>query len=171
MDIFRRSLAAKMLGTTALVLVVFFGILFWTTFFMQRSSTLHEIEITAERTAELLFLAIREPMALGDNAATTQKFDEVGGRYDDIDIHLTNFKGNITYSTDDRFLRTEIVDAVKAPELSGMLQERFKSDGMSQAITDVEGVPAYVEVKSIMNEPACHHCHGSSQPPCLACWS
>ncbi|MDP3428700.1 MAG: chemotaxis protein, partial [Desulfomicrobium sp.] len=70
MDIFRRSLAAKMLGTTALVLVVFFGILFWTTFLMQRSSTLHEIEITAERTAELLFLAIREPMALGDNAAT-----------------------------------------------------------------------------------------------------
>jgi len=164
MDIFRRSLAAKMLGTTALVLMVFFGILFWTTFLMQKSSTLHEIDITAERTAEMLFLAIREPMAIGDNAGTTQKFDEVGERYDDIDIHLTNYKGNITYTTAGSFLRAEIADAVNAPELSGMVQERLKSDGMSQVITEVEGVPAYVEVKSIMNEPACHHCHGSSQP-------
>jgi methyl-accepting chemotaxis protein len=163
MDIFRRSLAAKMLGTTALVLVVFFGVLFWTTFFMQRASTLHEIEINAERTAEMLFLAIREPMSIGDNAGTTQKFDEVGGRYGDIDIHLTNFKGNITYSTVADSLRAEIGDAVSAPELESMLAERLKTDGMSQVITEVKGVPAYLEAKSIMNEPACHHCHGSSQ--------
>ena len=73
MDIFRRSLAAKMLGITALVLLVFFGVLFWTTFFMQRSSTLCEVKITAERTAEMLSLAIREPMALGDNARDDAK--------------------------------------------------------------------------------------------------
>jgi len=163
MDIFRRSLAAKMLGTTAFVLVVFFGVLFWTTFFMQRASTLHEIEINAERTAEMLFLAIREPMSIGDNAGTTQKFDEVGARYDDIDIHLTNFKGNITYSTADDSLRAEIGDAVSAPELERMLAERLKADGMGQVITEIGGVPAYLEVKSIMNEPSCHHCHGSSQ--------
>jgi methyl-accepting chemotaxis protein len=147
-----------------LVLLVFFGVLFWTTFFMQRSSTLHEVEITAERTAEMLSLAIREPMALGDNAATTQKFDEVGERYDDIDIHLTNFKGNITYSTSDQFLRGEIADAVKAPELPEMLKERMKTDGMSQVITEIDGVSSYVEVKTIPNEPACHHCHGGNQP-------
>jgi len=164
MDIFRRSLAAKMLGTTAFVLVVFFGVLFWTTFFMQRASTLHEIEINAERTAEMLFLAIREPMSIGDNAGTTQKFDEVGTRYDDIDIHLTNFKGNITYSTVADSLRAEIGDAVSASELESMLTERLKTDGLSQVITEVKGVSAYLEVKSIMNEPACHHCHGSSQP-------
>ena len=122
MDILRRSLAAKMLGTTALILVVFFGVLFWTTFYMQKASTLHEIEITAERTAEMLFLAIREPMSIGDNVGTTQKFDDVGARYDDIDIHLTNFKGNITYTTAKDSLRAEIVDAVRAPELSRMVE-------------------------------------------------
>jgi methyl-accepting chemotaxis protein len=164
MDIFRRSLAAKMLGTTALVLVVFFGILFWTTFFMQKAGTLHEVEITAERTAQMLSLAIREPMALGDNAGTTRKFEEVGARYDDIDIHLTNFKGNITYSTAEESLRGEIADVVKAPELAGMLAERLKTDGMSQVITEIDGTPSYVEVKTISNEPACHHCHGGNQP-------
>lgn len=53
---------------------------------------------------------------------------------------------------------------MKAPELAGMLQERLKSDGMSQVITEVDGVPTYVEVLSIMNEATCYHCHGSSQP-------
>ncbi|PKN40099.1 MAG: hypothetical protein CVU60_17430 [Deltaproteobacteria bacterium HGW-Deltaproteobacteria-18] len=164
MDIFRRSLGAKMLGITALVLLVFFGILFWTTFFMQRSSTLHEVEITAKRTAEMLALAIREPMALGDNVGTTQKFDEVGERYGDIDIHLTNFKGNVTYSTSENYLRGEISDAVNAPEMASMVEERLKTDGMSHVITEINGVPSYVEVKTIPNEPACHHCHGGNQP-------
>ena len=96
--------------------------------------------------------------------ATTQKFDEVGERYDDIDIHLTNFKGNITYSTSDQFLRGEIADAVKAPELPEILKERMKTGGMSQVITEIDGVSSYVEVKTIPNEPACHHCHGGNQP-------
>lgn len=35
-----------------------------------------------------------------------------------------------------------------------MLDERLRQDGMSQAITDIGGVPFFVEVKSIVNEPA-----------------
>ena len=47
MEFFQKSLGAKILGITSLVLVVFFGILFWTTIFMQRASTLHEVEVNA----------------------------------------------------------------------------------------------------------------------------
>ena len=164
MEFFQKSLGAKILGITSLVLVVFFGILFWTTFFMQRASTLHEVEVNAERTAEMLSMAIREPMSIGDNEGTTQKFMDVGTRYKDIDIHLTNFKGNITYSTAEQFLRQDLFASIKNPELTRMVEERLKQDGISQTITELEGVPSYLEVKSIPNEPACHHCHGGNQP-------
>ncbi len=164
MDIFRKSLGAKILGITFLILVVIFGVLFGMTFMMQRASTLHEVEINAERTAEMLFMAIREPMAIGDNEATTQKFGEVGARYQDIKVHLSNFKGNITYSTVGVDLRKELLEALKSPALPALVQERLKQDGISQAITEVNGVPSFLEVKSIPNEPACHHCHGSDQP-------
>jgi methyl-accepting chemotaxis protein len=163
-EFFQKSLGAKILGITSLVLVVFFGILFWTTFFMQRASTLHEVEVNAERTAEMLSMAIREPMSIGDNEGTTQKFMEVGTRYKDIDIHLTNFKGNITYSTADQFLRQDIAASIKNDKLAGMIEERLKQDGISQVITELDGVPSYLEVKSIPNEPSCQHCHGSNQP-------
>lgn len=164
MEFFQKSLGAKILGITSLVLVVFFGILFWTTFFMQRASTLHEVEVNAERTAEMLSMAIREPMSIGDNEGTTQKFMDVGTRYKDIDIHLTNFKGNITYSTAEQFLRQDLFASIKNPELTRMVEERLKKDGISQTITELEGVPSYLEVKSIPNEPGCHHCHGGNQP-------
>ncbi len=109
-------------------------------------------------------MAIREPMAIGDNEGTTDKFVEVGSRYDDIDIHLTNFKGNVTYSTQDRFLRKEITDVVRSGELAGLLENCMQSGCVSQSITEIDGKPAYLEVKSIPNEESCHHCHGSNQP-------
>jgi len=164
MNIFQKSLGAKILGITFVVLVATFGILFTTTFLMQRASTLHEIEVNAERTAEMLSMSIREPMSIGDNEATTGKFMEMGTRYDDIDIHLTNFKGNITYSTTEGQLRKDILDAVPNRELAGMLENCLREECLSQSITEIDGKPAYLEVKSIPNEESCHHCHGSSQP-------
>jgi methyl-accepting chemotaxis protein len=164
MNIFSRSLGAKILGITFVVLFLTFGILFAATFFMQRASTLHEIETNAARTAEMLSMSIREPMSIGDNEATTGKFMEMGTRYDDIEIHLTNFKGNITYSTSDAQVRKEVLDVVRCPEMAGMLADCMRQDCVNQSITEIEGRPVYLEVKSIPNEESCHHCHGSSQP-------
>ena len=164
MNIFSRSLGAKILGITFAVLVLTFGALFTATFLMQRASALHEVEINAERIAEMLSMAIREPMAIGDNAGTTEKFVEVGRRYDDIDIHLTNFKGNVTYSTSDQFLRKEITDVVRSAELAAALEDCLRRECTSQSITEIDGKPAYLEIKSIPNEESCHHCHGSNQP-------
>ena len=164
MNIFSRSLGAKILGITFAVLILTFGALFTATFLMQRASTLHEVEVNAERIAEMLSMAIREPMAIGDNEGTTDKFVEVGRRYDDIDIHLTNFKGNVTYSTSDQFLRKEITDVVRSTELTAALEDCLRKECTSQSITEIDGKPAYLEIKSIPNEEACHHCHGSNQP-------
>ena len=164
MNIFRRSLGAKILGITFIVLFITFGTLFTATFMMQRASTLHEVEVNAARIAEMLAMAIREPMAIGDNEGTTEKFAGVGERYDDIDIHLTNFKGNITYSTSEAMLRTDIVDSLQSRELSSLLDDCMRQECLSETITEIDGKPAYLEVKSIPNEESCHHCHGSNQP-------
>ncbi len=164
MDLFRKSLGAKILGVTFAVLSVYFTVFFWANFFWERAATLHEVGITAERTADMLNMAIREPMAIGDNAGTTSKFEEMGAHYKDIDIHLTNFKGNITYSTNKDLLRAQLTERMQSPELAAMLEERLRQDGTSQTITDIGGAPFFVEVKSIANEPTCHHCHGSKQP-------
>ncbi len=164
MEIFRKSLGAKILGITALVLLVVFGILFGTSFYLERENTLHEVQINAARISQLLGMAIREPMALGDNEGTSRKFAEMGQHYADIEIYLTNFKGNVTYSTEEALLRQSLADSVRNPELSTMLDERLRKGGESDVITKLGGIPYSIQVKSVPNEPACQHCHGSSQP-------
>jgi methyl-accepting chemotaxis protein len=164
MEIFRKSLGAKILGMTFVILVIVFGVLFGASYVAQRASTLHEVEIAADRTAEMLYMAIREPMAIGDNDGTISKFHEMGVNYDDVDIHLTNFKGNITYSTTDRNVRRQLSEVLVSPAVESMVAERMVKDGMSHDILDIDGVPSFVEVKTIPNAPSCYHCHGRSQP-------
>jgi methyl-accepting chemotaxis protein len=35
---------------------------------------------------------------------------------------------------------------------------------LNETITEIDGKPVFLEVKSIPNEESCHHCHGSNQP-------
>ncbi|NCD24954.1 MAG: methyl-accepting chemotaxis protein [Deltaproteobacteria bacterium] len=163
MDLFRKSLGIKILGITFVVLLAYFIVFFSLSFIWERRATLDEVRVTAQRTAEMLGMAIREPMEIGDNAGTARKFEEMGAHYQDIDMHLTNFRGNVTYSTNTDMVRTQLVDQIQSPELAGMVDERLRQNGLSQAIADIGGVPYFVEVKSIANEATCHHCHGSSQ--------
>jgi len=162
-DIFRKSLGAKILGITFVILVLVFSAIFAANYYMQHASTEHEIKVNAERTGELLRMSIREPMSIGDNEGTTQKFEEMGRRYGDIDIYLTNFKANVTYATKTESLRKDFAEVIKHQDLTQMLADRLKTDGDSDMITQIDGKPFFVEVITIPNEPACHHCHGAAQ--------
>ena len=117
MHIFRTSLGAKILGLTFLTLVIVFGALIALILQNQKSTLFQEIEINAGRTAQMLNMAIRDPMIIGNDAGTTQKIREAGERYQDIDIYLTNFKGRITYSTQDSLLRTPLEETLQESHL------------------------------------------------------
>ncbi|NLV97091.1 MAG: HAMP domain-containing protein [Desulfovibrionales bacterium] len=164
MHIFRTSLGAKILGLTFLTLVIVFGALIALILQNQKSTLFQEIEINAGRTAQMLNMAIRDPMIIGNDAGTTQKIREAGERYQDIDIYLTNFKGRITYSTQDSLLRTPLEETLQESHLRAMLQDRLAQAGKSELVTEINGRPKYVEMISIPNEPSCYHCHGQSQP-------
>lgn len=163
MDLFRKSLGAKILGITFVVLLVYFVFFFSMNYFWERAATLQEVGVNALRTSEMLSMAIREPMEVGDNAGTTRKFAEMGAHYTDIDIYLTNFKGNVTYATNADLLRSQLTEKLKNSELADMLEARLHREGLAQAIVEMDGAPFYVEVKSVLNGPTCHHCHGSKQ--------
>lgn len=164
MNIFRTSLGAKILGLTFLTLIIVFGTLLTLILKTQKSTILHEIEVNAGRTAEMFNMAIREPMIVGNDLGTTAKITEVGERYQDIVVYLTNFKGNITYATQEALLRTNLAETLQESHLTTMLNNRLVQAGRCELITEIDGQPKYVEMVSIPNEPTCYHCHGQSQP-------
>jgi len=164
MKFIKTSLGNKVLVLTSLLTATVFIGLFLANSFWQRTTMMEEIERNAYKTSDMLQLAIREPMAKGDNRATTEKFATVSKKYPDVEIYLTNFKGNITYSTNKGDIRSDIDSKISGEGINALINRSLKNplkDGILSEIGDRE---VFVEVETIKNEKTCHHCHGRRQP-------
>ena len=84
--------------------------------------------------------------------------------YKDIQVYLTDFKGNVTYSTDTGVLRQDFARIAPDPTIHGALQQALSGDFHGGDIRPWGKNKAFVAVNSVANEPSCHHCHGASKP-------
>lgn len=164
MNFIKTSLGNKVMVLTSLLTASAFVVLFFANSFWQRTTMLEEIESNAYKTADMLQLAIREPMAKGDNKGTTRKFATVSKKYSDVDIYLTNFKGNITYSTNAGDIRSDVEGKIRGKELKALVERSLKDPLKSGLLSELNGKEVFVEVETIENDKACHHCHGRKQP-------
>ncbi len=160
----RSSLGAKIGVFISLILIIIFAGLFLSNSYWQRTSTLELIHDTSEEASDILFMSISQPMSIGDNAGTMEQFELVAERYKDITVFLTNFKANITYSTDTETLRKDLPALYDNDEFNALVTKSMNQDIKEGHLFELDGAPRFVEVTTIKNEPACHHCHGSSRP-------
>ncbi|WP_419784157.1 methyl-accepting chemotaxis protein [Maridesulfovibrio sp.] len=164
MKFIKTSLGNKVLVLTSLLTATVFVGLFLANSFWQRNTMMEEIERNAYKTADMLQLAIREPMAKGDNRATTEKFATVSDKYSDVDIYLTNFKGNITYSTNKGDIRSDVNEKLHDKDILALVERSLKDPLKSGLLSEMNGKEVFVEVETIKNEKGCYHCHGRRQP-------
>lgn len=164
MNFIRNSLGNKVLVLTSLLTSIVFILLFLGNSYWQKNSMMEEMKKTAHRYADMLQLAIREPMAKGDNTATTEKFATVSDNYKDVEIYLTNYKGNITYSTTTRDIRSDLNRKFDNPEIDDLFGRSLKEPIKEGILTKLNGKDVFVEVETIKNEKRCYHCHGRRQP-------
>lgn len=164
MKFIKNSLGNKIIVLTTLLTVTVFVLLFIGNSIWQQKSMLNEIESTALRYSEMLQLAIREPMSKGDNRDTSNKFKTIAKKYDDVSIYLTNFKGNITYSTSPALIRSDLNIPDEDLKIMNLFQSSLTSNVKSGLVSLVDGRDVFVEVETIKNEKSCYHCHGRKQP-------
>ncbi|MFW5837248.1 MAG: PAS domain-containing protein, partial [Desulfovibrionaceae bacterium] len=163
MRLIRHSIGIKVLVLTSLLTIAAFTGLFLASSYWQRQATMHEIKVSAERTADLLQMAIEEPMRLGDNEGTTEQFHKVSERYKDVTIFLTNFKGEVTYSTQNEMIRKNVQEFADDQQFLAMVDKGLSTVSVQDEVLELGGVPRFVEVKSIPNDEECHHCHGENR--------
>jgi len=165
MNIISRSLGVKVvLLVSSLTILTFVG-LFLANFYWQRTTTLDQIQVFAGRQSELLHMAIKKPMTVGDNKGTTAQFKELSDHSDTIQAYLTNSHGNITYSTEGKTVRHDLKEIMgESASFQKIFQESLMRDTETGLRLEFDGVPNYVEVLTIKNGPSCHHCHGRSKP-------
>ncbi|WP_028587658.1 methyl-accepting chemotaxis protein [Desulfocurvus vexinensis] len=164
MNLLRASLGAKIIIPVSLVTVLTFVILNITVSSLHRDSTNELIDVSAVKTSSILLSAIAEPMRIGDNKGTAAQLDKVAANYPDVTVYLTNFRGNVTYSTRPDDLRKDLVALYDDPGFATMLQGSLRTPTHTGRTLKIDGTPYFVAVDTIPNEKTCHHCHGASQP-------
>ena len=160
-----RSLSLKVaLLVTGISLLVFTG-LFFANAYEQKSHSQQQLQSFSVRLMALMHMAVNEPMSLGDNEGTVEQFQKIANNFENIQVHLTNARGNITYSTDPSLVRKDLQTALNDNgRLGPLLQESLQTPiKMGEDIT-IDDRPFYAQVSSVSNNPTCYHCHGKNHP-------
>lgn len=164
MKILSNSLGAKILVLVTVLTTVVFAVLLLVNSKWQRDDTMNQIDRMGQRVSDLLLMAIEGPMTVGDDDGTREQFAKVKDLYTDVTVYLTDFRGNITYSTREDIVRQDLADVENLPEVRQILEAGLLRDSDAGKLLAEAQAPTYMRVRSIVNGPSCHHCHGSSQP-------
>ncbi|SKA83575.1 methyl-accepting chemotaxis sensory transducer with Pas/Pac sensor [Paucidesulfovibrio gracilis DSM 16080] len=160
---FRRSLGLKvMFLTSALILTAFIGLFVYNSFW-EYDMIVDDVHQTAAKTSDLLQLGIEKPMARGDNQGTMDQFAALGSRYDDIRVHMYDYRGEIAYSTNADVVRQSIFDVENHDGLAALVRKSLDMDTEEGKLIKMHGERLFVQINTVQNAPECHHCHGRSR--------
>ncbi|WP_428566256.1 MAG: methyl-accepting chemotaxis protein [Solidesulfovibrio sp. DCME] len=164
MGVISRSLGLKVLLLVSGLTILAFAGLFLANAHWQRQGSVAQIDRAARRASDMLRMAIEEPMRLGKNAETTSQFAKVAAAHKEIKVYLTDFKGNVTYSTDTGAVRRDFSAITTDTDIASLVRKTLSGEFHGGDILPWEGKPAFIAVNSVVNEPECHHCHGAAKP-------
>ncbi|MBI5519861.1 MAG: methyl-accepting chemotaxis protein [Desulfovibrio sp.] len=164
LDSIRKSLTLKVLVLTLAVSGAVFLGLFLASSYWQKKNMLKEVKHSAERDSHMISMVVEEPMRLGDNEATAERFADLAKQNKDVDIYMVDYEGSVTYSTDNATLRKPIGEVLAHEDCRVLVEKSLKSPISEGALMRMGGTDFFTEVKTIPNEPACYHCHGKSKP-------
>ena len=163
MQFIRQSLGVKVILLSSLLTILAFTGLFIYNSYSTYHNTLEEVHQASEQVADLLYMAIEDPMSVGDNDGTAHKFRQVAERYQHIGAYLTDYKGEITYSTHEKTVRKNVFAVREEDGLPDLIKQSYKDQIAEGRLMEIEGRLQFAEVKSIPNSPSCYHCHGRTR--------
>jgi len=163
-NLFKRRLGVKIIVPIALIIIVINLGLFLGTRYWQSKNTMQIIHDSAVKISDIMLSAIEEPMSMGDDEGTADQLDKAAEEFQDITIYLTNFKGNITYSTEHGAIRKDLGPLYDNQDFNELLNTSLETEIAEGKQLNMAGSPNFVEVITIANRPECYHCHGSRQP-------
>jgi methyl-accepting chemotaxis protein len=157
------SLSAKILLPVSLLTIGVFAVLLLANGREMKHETMYLIESSAEKVSGLMSSAIEKPMAIGDDKGTREQFASFADEYPEIELYMTDYAGEITYSSHTNLLRSQIDTVTDNPEFLALTQQSLEKEFTGKASTEFGGKDRFVRVETIMNEKDCWHCHGSSR--------
>ncbi|MEG2172963.1 MAG: methyl-accepting chemotaxis protein [Desulfovibrionaceae bacterium] len=155
-----QTLCIILVSLTSLVIFTLLGgynILF------QKHSNLDSMTQSTRMESELIAQIIDAPMRQGDDTGTRAIVAQLAERYADVNIYLTSFDGNITYSHNPKQERKPVFEQFATPSVTALVHNALQQPVKAGILTTEGPLDTFVFVRTISNAPDCYHCHGSSK--------
>jgi len=160
----KQNLSLKTGLLVTFISLLIFVVIVWLMAFMEKKVMCKELQKDMSRLADVMVMSIERPMLIGDDEGTREEFKYLAEQFNDVHMYLMDFKGNITYSTDESVVRKNLAEVFSQQDLLNYVGEGLKKLTKKTKLTKINGQDFFLRVMSIPNKPACHHCHGSSKP-------
>jgi methyl-accepting chemotaxis protein len=163
LDWIQKSLGRKAIALVCVLSAAVFLALFLVTRVWQRSQALERLDRAETQMAGALNLALDGAMVQGDRAQMDDFFKRAAKLSQDVSIHLVVPSGKVGFSTRPGLAQTSSSGLVPEGELRTALEASLGRNVEKGSLATVEGVPTYVHIRTIQNEPRCYACHEASK--------
>lgn len=122
-------------------------------------------EESNKEVMDTIFSSIKYPLTVGDSDTIQRDLEEIGSKYEKIDVFLCDFNKKISFSTNKKNIEKNIDTIIDNPEFSLTITEYLKdtTQGTFSGVLKVNDKRNLISILPIKNSPECFHCHGSSR--------
>ena len=161
----KKHLAHKILVAIVITIVLIMGAEIAIRIYFGTRDRIELMNVLARDMASSTYAGIKHPMEVGDLEGINRELSDIRETAKGIEVFVCNFDQEIIYSTHEEKLRTRIADSIHNKAALQTLSEVLKTgiEPRTPFQDEVSGQRYLVHFYPILNQQACHHCHGSSR--------
>ena len=158
----RKSLSKKILivltASVALVMIAAICV----TYSFETEEMLKTMDINSRETDSVVYAAIKHDMSIGDGPAVQEELLDIKEMMNDMDIHICDSRGNISFSTNKGYIKTALDNHISNREAIAALQNALQDGKITDRgyPEDSQGRKYLIYIHAIPNQKECFRCHG-----------
>ncbi|MEN2995109.1 MAG: ATP-binding protein [Thermodesulfovibrio sp.] len=155
----------KLLLTFIVIITIVMIIEIWFRIYFGKGDRLRLVEAGNNEVLDTIYSTMKYPLTVGDSDSMHRDLEEIGSKYKNIQVYLTDFNGVISFSTNKELIHSKIEDIVKNEDFIKRLRESISEGSFAKHSKEykINGERRLITILPIHNSPECYHCHGSSR--------
>ncbi|MCX8034050.1 MAG: ATP-binding protein [Thermodesulfovibrio sp.] len=160
-----QKIGNKLLLTFIVIITIVMIIEIWFRIYFGRGDRLELVETANNEVLDTIYATMKYPLTVGDSDSMHRDLEEIGRKYENIRVYLTDFNGIISFSTNKNTIHSQIENVIKNEDFIRVLKKSIAENANDKFTSEykINGERNLVTILPIHNSPECFHCHGSSR--------
>ncbi|MCX7988507.1 MAG: ATP-binding protein [Thermodesulfovibrio sp.] len=160
-----QKIGNKLLLTFIIIITIVMIIEIWFRIYFGKGDRLRLVEAGNNEVLDTIYATMKYPLTVGDSDSMHRDLEEIGRKYKNIRVYLTDFNGFISFSTNKEIIHSKIEDVITNEEFKDLFKRSISQNSTSKQSVEfkLNGERNLITILPIHNSPECFHCHGSSR--------